>query len=235
MIIYWQWTIVKIYFSCVIYIIIFLCLGVTVAYCGPNAGTGVKGSKHDLNMFTLQGQDPQGRICVYCHVPHHAEKGTALAPPFLWAATANKSFAPYASTTFDAFIEDLTMGPTKICLSCHDGTIASDTHPNLRSDAFGGAGVGMSSDLSNDHPIGFDYLKIVQSKPDDYKSPDALWNNGNGTVTVASCLYQGKYVTCATCHDMHNIKNVADPENSYNYFIYSRQKDSSLCLSCHLK
>ncbi|QEM66811.1 hypothetical protein FO488_00630 [Geobacter sp. FeAm09] len=185
-------------------------------------------------MYSAQ-QDAQERICVYCHVPHHAEVGTTLTPPALWAGTQNKSFIPYVSPTFDAVIEDLVVGPTKICLSCHDGVIASDTHPNLKSDLFGGTGVGIGSNLGNDHPIGFNYLKIVQEKPNDYKPPNELWQDGNGTTTVASGLFEGKYVTCATCHDMHNTKNVSDANNSYNYFVYSRQKDSSLCRSCHRK
>ena len=48
-------------------------------------------------------------------------------------------------------------------------------------------------------------------------------------------MYEGRIMTCATCHDMHNVSNVADAENTYNYFIYSRQKGSSLCRTCHDK
>ena len=206
------------------------------AICGVNAGTGVAGSKHDLNM--LAPLDPSGKVCSYCHIPHHAEDGvgSTLAPPALMTAIASSAtFKPYNSITFDAAIDNVVMGPTIICLGCHDGVFASDTHPNLKSDLFGGAGVGINNDLSNDHPIGFNYQTIVNNKPNEYRSPDALWLDGNGNVTVRSVLYQGLYITCASCHDMHNSKNVSDANNSYNYFIYSRQKKSSLCFSCHIK
>jgi hypothetical protein len=210
-----------------------LLLKTPVAFCGLNAGTGVQGSKHDLNM--MAPLDPLGRVCIFCHIPHHAESGTALAPPVAWESVSTRTFIPYNSFTFDAAIGNVVIGPTLMCLSCHDGIVASDTHPNLKSDAFGGAGVGISDDLRNDHPIGFDYLTIVQNKPNEYRPPNALWLDGNGSVTVSSSLHQGRFITCATCHDMHNTKNVSDSSNNYNYFIYSRQNKSSLCFSCHIK
>jgi hypothetical protein len=224
---------------CRSYAILFLLVallsqGATTAFCGMNAGTGITGSKHDLNMFATMGTaDPQGRICFYCHVPHHAE-GDTLAPGALWDETKNKYFKPYQSQTFDSVIVDPLIGPTKICLSCHDGKIASDAHPGLKSDDFGKTGVGINADLSNDHPVGLDYQAVFTTNKG-YKTPDAKWQDGNGRVTIRSVLYDGKYLTCATCHDMHNGNNVADTNNTYNYFVYSRQSKSSLCLSCHDK
>lgn len=213
-------------------LIVFFLLNTTAAFCGLNAGTGLRGSKHDMS---IQSPDPQGRLCIFCHIPHHASDGTTLAPP-VWAGTMqNKYFIPYNSTTLDANIEDVVMGPTLMCLTCHDGVIAGDSHPNLRADNFGGAGVGIGNDLSNDHPIGFNYLTVIENNPYDFKLPETIWLDGIGGISVINSLYQGKYMTCASCHDMHNTKNVSDAINSYNYFVYSRQNNSSLCLSCHNK
>lgn len=214
--------------------VLWISWNVAIAHCGMHAGTGIIGSKHDLNAFNEGQKDPQGRICAYCHVPHHAE-GSVLAPGALWdAISADKTFKPYESATFDAAVPDNLIGATRICLSCHDGTIASDSHPSLRQDSFGGTGVGAQTDLSNDHPIGIDYVAVVEANSG-YKSPKALWLDGNGVVTVQSVLHEGRYITCATCHDMHNKHNVSDENFTYNYFVYSRQAKSSLCLSCHDK
>lgn len=196
-----------------------------------NAGTGIIGSKHDLNAFSHTTADEQERVCVYCHVPHDAQ-GSTLSPTALWVTQPNRTFTPYKSETFDANVPNNLVGPTIMCLSCHDGVIASDTHPNLLVDTYGGAGVGVNYDLSNDHPIGIDYLEIVARKSH-YKTPYAFWMDGDGLTTIKSVLYDGKYITCATCHDMHNKHNVSDPQNSYNYLVYSRQAKSSLCVSCH--
>jgi hypothetical protein len=209
------------------------CCGLcSTAHCGMWAGTGMPGSKHDLNMFT-QTPDPQGRVCIYCHIPHHAEGGTLFNTP-LWEAQAQaKYFLPYNTTTFDSTVTDPLIGPSRMCLTCHDGSIAADTHPNLYNDNYNGAGVGVGSNLSNDHPIGMDYYESMAKHPHDFNDPNERWLDG--IMTVSSGFYNARYVTCATCHDMHNQKNVADPANTYNYFIYSRQANSSLCRSCHNK
>ncbi|KAB0666653.1 hypothetical protein F6V25_04335 [Oryzomonas japonica] len=214
--------------------IVFCYLNATAAFCGWYAGTGVSGSKHDLNMFS-SSSDLQERVCIYCHVPHHAAGDTLASTPVWDEVKSGKVFTPYKSATFDATVVDPLVGPTRLCLSCHDGVVASDNHPNLRSDSYGGAGIAINGDLSNDHPVGFSYLEVVNNKPNAYRSPNALWLDGNGSVTVASCLYNNAIVTCVTCHDPHNKKNVSDPNNTYNYFVYSRQAHSSLCQSCHIK
>jgi hypothetical protein len=60
------------------------------------------------------------RICVFCHTPHNA---TPLSP--LWnKAIEPQAYAVYASPTLKAGPLPQPSGPTKLCLSCHDGTIA---------------------------------------------------------------------------------------------------------------
>ncbi|HBA88892.1 MAG TPA: cytochrome C [Geobacter sp.] len=119
---------------------------------------------------TLAGGDPeaqQERVCSYCHTPHHAiVDGSDYLP--LWSHTLTKTtFTPYKSGTLDAKIDAASMmeGPSKLCMSCHDGTIAVDTHYsftgtkmlNQDDSLFGTAGVGVNGGLNNDHPIGFVY------------------------------------------------------------------------------
>ena len=61
----------------------------------------------------------EDRICVFCHTPHNA---TPFSP--LW----NKELKPmvytlYESSTLSA-VPTQPSGPSRLCLSCHDGTIA---------------------------------------------------------------------------------------------------------------
>jgi len=79
-------------------------------------------TKHNLSVSgpgTVRASS-ETRICVFCHTPHNA---TPSSP--LW----NKDIQPqvytvYTSPTLRAGPLPQPTGPTKLCLSCHDGTIA---------------------------------------------------------------------------------------------------------------
>jgi hypothetical protein len=57
---------------------------------------------------------------------------------------------------------------------------------------------------------------------------------------ISDTLYGG-YMTCASCHEVHNLNNspndpsVSNPAYTPNYFVWAREKGSALCLSCHVK
>ena len=149
----------------------------TMAFAGTAPRTGVPGSIHDMTKYgALAGTDPeqqQGRVCAYCHTPHHAiTEGNDYLP--LWSHTVtNNTFTPYATATIDAAIDPTTMmeGPSKLCMSCHDGSVAVDTHyaftgsKTLTQDdtLFATPAVGQGGALNNDHPIGFVYDGIINT------------------------------------------------------------------------
>ena len=59
------------------------------------------------------------QVCVFCHTPHN---GSREAP--LWnRSSSGQTYAPYTSSTAQAHPGQPT-GNSKLCLSCHDGTIA---------------------------------------------------------------------------------------------------------------
>lgn len=61
----------------------------------------------------------EDRVCIFCHTPHGAR---ATAP--LWNRNdSTASYLPYDSPTLNADPGQPT-GSSKLCLSCHDGTIA---------------------------------------------------------------------------------------------------------------
>jgi cytochrome c553 len=251
-----------------------LALGAGAAYAAAGAGTGVLGSVHDMrNSATVGATDFDGnnRVCAFCHTPHHAQTNVNADDYYpLWSRQIDtNTFDPYRSATINAvdYAADIAIGPTRLCMSCHDGSIAPDQHygraggaQKLTDDSFGKAGVGFldavagtGNGLTNDHPVGFNYNDIAAGpaiNTDDTAGNTNVANKDNwirsatgGTlvykgnaanITVQSRLYQDQYMTCATCHDVHNRKNVSSGETA-NYLVLAPQSDSQLCLTCHIK
>ena len=242
----------------------------SVAFAGTGAGTGVPGSIHDMTKYGALGAgDPetqQGRVCAYCHTPHHAiTEGNDYLPLWSHKITTNGVFTPYQSATIDALIDPATLmeGPSKLCMSCHDGSVAVDTHyafvggktlQQLDTD-FATPMIAAGGAYNNDHPIGFiydgltdggvatgpttgDVIPAKTAGTDPYIRNKAATYIGNTNISIADRLYQngnGDYImTCATCHDVHNKKN-KDKAGVTNYLLLASNEGSSLCLSCHIK
>lgn len=78
----------------------------------------------------------ENEICVFCHTPHNADKTAALIDAPLWnhslstvAAYTVKTPGTYADATVGTVVMKTTPpslpdGTSRLCLSCHDGTIA---------------------------------------------------------------------------------------------------------------
>lgn len=244
----------------------------SAAFALTAPGGGVVGSIHDMNLYANVTQDTQGRVCAFCHTPHHAMTATdANANDYmpLWshAIPASTNYAAYDSATIDATINPASMmeGPSKLCMSCHDGSIAVDTHYSTTGkvlltalDGYGQAGIVQTATLSNDHPIGFIFdatdggvaagptegdpaaTLATQTGQDKWiRSKDALYLGNSAGVKIKDRLYVGTtygkpIMTCATCHDVHNKKNV-DAAGATNYLLMSPNTNSQICLTCHIK
>ena len=244
------------------------------------AGNGVVGSVHDMNSVGDGiAPDAQGRVCAFCHTPHHAID--ASDPNYgdympLWSHTlTSQAYTQYGadSYTYDAAKAgaiDPLVGPTRLCMSCHDGSIAPDQHYGATSasnkkfsgNEFTGAdlqiGIGANGALNRTHPIGFKLADAVAadlagSNPapgaagfnPGVAAGTAIYKGNPVAKTIGSQLYNG-YMTCATCHDVHNKDNAtnvvggginADHTDTVgrNYLVFSPQSGSQLCLSCHNK
>ena len=80
----------------------------------PEVFAVVAGTAHDLS----PSQDGS-MACQYCHTPH-----MALADTPLWNhKLSDRVYEIYWSSSLDAKVGQPT-GSSKLCLSCHDGTIA---------------------------------------------------------------------------------------------------------------
>ncbi|HDO34495.1 MAG TPA: hypothetical protein ENH08_05185, partial [Chromatiales bacterium] len=84
---------------------------------------------HTVHNLSITGPGPvtatsESRICVFCHTPHAAEKIPA-AP--LWnRKLSGATYVPYSSGSMKAVVGQ-PGGSSRLCLSCHDGTLALGT------------------------------------------------------------------------------------------------------------
>jgi predicted CXXCH cytochrome family protein len=156
-------------------------------------------------------------ICVFCHTPHNS---SPAAP--LWNQTmSGATYIPYTSTTMVA-TAGVPSGSSKLCMSCHDGTVAIGSTINrgqiVMQGLTGGKLTGPSSlgtSLSDDHPISFVPVTgtpIVNPGP---ASPVKLDLNGQ--------------IQCRTCHDPHQM----DIDPIAKKFLVASNSSSALCITCH--
>jgi predicted CXXCH cytochrome family protein len=179
-------------------------------------------SKHNLSASgpgaVKAAAEPE--ICIFCHTPHNS---TPEAP--LWNRNSSgATYQTYKSTTAKALVGQPT-GASKLCLSCHDGTIALGmTRSRSAPIAFQGGSANMPSgrsrlgtDLADDHPISFTYDSALASANGQLKNPS--------TLLGAVRLDQNSQLQCTSCHDPHDNRN--------GQFLTQANTGSSLCLACH--
>jgi hypothetical protein len=179
----------------------------------------VRGTAHNLSSTspnpTRAATGQTNEVCVFCHTPHGATQqdqgGTALRAP-LWnrRVPAGSTYTPYTSNTLDAasITDGLNAQPggsSKLCLSCHDGTLAIgnvnvlngtqpvsismiNTGPNGTMPPGQGANTGftrnLGTDLTNDHPISLTYNAAVAARDGELRPVDSQqrWPAGTGSV-----------------------------------------------------
>jgi predicted CXXCH cytochrome family protein len=157
------------------------------------------------------------QVCVFCHAPHNAQP---QAP--LWnRLDSGQTYIQYSSSTLNA-LPGQPEGSSRLCLACHDGTIALEQMANLPAQAKGKGSTArlqgrsdLGTDLADDHPISFVYDASLQVKSGELAHPSS----------VPLPLEEGM-VRCGTCHDPHD--STLDP------FLRLTSADGQLCTSCHV-
>jgi hypothetical protein len=108
---------------------------------GVVATASVIDSKHNLSSSGPGSvkATSETQICVFCHTPHGGDQ-TAGAP--LWSRPTNSiTYTPYLTSTMDASQPPGQPGASsKVCLSCHDGTLAIGLVVNLNGNPKGQGG-----------------------------------------------------------------------------------------------
>jgi len=192
------------------------------------AGT-IAGSKHDFTSATWSG----GRICVACHTPHNSDTSVSVAP--LWNhKNSTATYALYTSTTLKAVIGQ-PGGLSKLCLSCHDGTVAVDSFGGATGTTFITGKPNLGTALNNDHPIGFTYnttLATANGSLFDPSSKSVTIGTGtqSKTGTIAATILYGGQMECSSCHDVHNTFTVGT-----SGLLKVSAASSLICMACHNK
>ena len=204
----------------------------------------ITGSEHD---FSSQGWSG-GEICKPCHTPHFANPDLDFR---LWnhaLTTATYELHGGTGTAADDF--DLV---SRLCLSCHDGTVALDAFGGMAGSATfipasanlsrGDAGV---NDLTDDHPVGnSEGIYYAYTDPDAPSFWMGAFNDVNSPTgsrpsvgPTGASLPLKKWddgagtirnvVSCASCHEVHN-------RGGYDHLTRISNASSAMCLTCHIK
>ncbi len=182
------------------------------------AQSNVINTKHNLSISgpgTVKALT-ETRVCVFCHTPHN---GSPDSP--LW----NKELQPqqydvYASSSLKAGTLPQPSGPTKLCLSCHDGTIALGAVVNPSGGISmagntipGGSLSNFGLNLTSHHPVSFSYASSLPNSELVATPPSNLTFGGADEIH------------CTTCHEPHT--------DTYGKFLAMDNRFSALCTSCH--
>lgn len=228
------------------------------------AGADIVGSSHDFTdsikgregnsgagTATSEAWNARNEICRTCHVPHDHTRATQR---YLNGLQWNHAVSVATYTMYDnAWSSSLTGvqsaqpdGTSKLCLGCHDGTVAIDTFDKYAGgaiwfdDSAGGYEVdyevpgflnGANLDLRGTHPISIQFP--AGEIGTQFKDPAVqTWIGGR---TVGSTLDANK-VQCSTCHDVHST-DVAPSSHILRQAQTVAQGGvpSGMCLTCHIK
>ncbi len=206
-------------------------VGISSMAMAVGNGNGLLNSPHD---FSGRSWNTSGEICVVCHTPHNAK---STVEGLIWNHEMSQAtytmYDEQVSASLDGTVDDQPTGIAKLCLSCHDGTVAID--------AFGMAGTstefvpgfaeipaqsdGTNEDLRSTHPISIVY--------DDFA--DLQLNVATDTLMgtsgfISDVLDVGGKVQCSSCHDVHDRESVAGTA-----LLRVDNTDSALCRTCHFK
>ena len=187
-----------------------------------SAVAGIQGTPHDLSGKGWGTTE----LCKYCHTPHLAQN-VAGAPLWNHQSTA-QTYTLYSSATFKG--SSTQPGPqSKLCLSCHDGTVANDSFANggvLQNGTHFMTStnlVGANGSLTSDHPISFLYNGALATADGHLATPvSANYVDAANQIPLYSVNME-----CASCHAVH--------DNTYGKFLRTANTGSALCLTCHQK
>ena len=215
-------------------------VAVLLIVCGKIGAqqSGILGTKHNLSATGAGAVKAvaETEVCVFCHTPHNAN----LASTPLWNRDfSSANYTPYDSASLQSAVGQPN-GYSKLCLSCHDGTIAIGAVRNIRGESatiqVGGTGPGgvmpagstlIGTSLLNDHPVSFVFNPAVSSADGELVDPT--------TLTGLIKLYPGTNpavrdsVQCTSCHDPHTVVNPKFLRKN------PMGQSDNLCLTCHQK
>jgi predicted CXXCH cytochrome family protein len=165
---------------------------------------GFAGGPHD---FSAAGSQPHV-LCVSCHVPS--------APPTSQPALDEPADETQPLRPYQAIGVELNSA-SLMCVSCHDGVIASDVYTSAHATTFASQlGVSLAGPgRLGGHPIGVRY----PTADPEYHPLAAV------RADRRIKLPEGR-IQCTTCHDPHNTEG-------HPHMLVTSNERSRLCLACH--
>ena len=163
--------------------------------------------------------ESEQQVCIFCHAPHN----TGGMRPLWNREFSQANYTIYQSSTLHAQPGQPT-GSSKLCLSCHDGTIAlgsvlsrPDRIRMIGGDFMPAGLTNLGTDLSDDHPISFEYTTGLAMADGQLASPL--------TLPPQIRLDNTGQLQCTSCHDAH--------KNVHGSFLVMSNSFGLLCTTCH--
>lgn len=240
----------KLYSAICVLVPVLVFLLVSVAHA-----VGILTTKHNLS---ASGPGPvravsETQVCVFCHTPHRSTRTP------LWNHNlSSASYVLISSPTMKTVPENPPDGDSRLCLSCHDGTVAIGSVVNLGGVATtismqGGGSLtpgGMLSstasgyigtDLSGHHPVSIEVdNSLINDKGIQCDNSEVSFRLCYPHLPVklrpTANLYGGGPhtnlgVQCTSCHDAHD-----DPIPGTTKFLRegTPSDTTDLCIKCHI-
>jgi predicted CXXCH cytochrome family protein len=200
-------------------------------------GQTIVGSAHDFSSAAWNNASPistnlQGQICLPCHAPHNTNDTTAGLNAPLWNhKLSTASYTLYSGYKFDgASSIGQPDGSSKLCLSCHDGTVALASFRSYTGTTFMSGSSLLGTDLSNDHPISFTYDAALATTDGALYDPTSQLSGLAGGGTIDHDMLESHKIQCKSCHDPHNGGG-----SGVTHLLIKSNTSSALCLTCHKK
>jgi predicted CXXCH cytochrome family protein len=192
----------------------------------PADKTEVLSSKHNLSVTGSPIRSNEPDACIFCHTPHTSMVNVT---PLWNHALSTQVYSTYASSTYDSGPGTPSAGSSKMCLSCHDGTVALGLTVSKGLIATAGvmrAGAVLGTNLSNDHPAGMQ--PGGAARVDDGQLAVSLFQNPPVSRDPAIKLPGGR-IECTTCHEPHRQSIDAVAQR----FLARPNNGGAMCLACH--
>lgn len=225
-------------------------------------GSGIGGTAHDFSANSSNTMTVG--MCTFCHTPHRAAQTRLLwnhtlsANTFSWDVTTTTGGTPFPTIT------PAWQGPSKFCLSCHDGSVAiGDVAWFRAASRTGGRAINSTThdgdiyqiasttgSMARNHPVAhpFPFSNTASTYNGVTTGGPALqsgWHADptasgirlfvqNGSNVAAGTAVGATGIECSSCHDPHNGASVEDV-----YFLRGSidgdASDHYICTKCHDK
>ena len=216
---------------------------------------GIRETKHNLSAsFCRDGGKysvtaaSECQICIFCHTPHNSNPARPLWNHEISAVT---NYIPYFSNTLQSYSSPAGAptvdGTSKLCLSCHDGTVAIGSVASRFDDIVMSSSpcldaTGRLADTADPECTGFIGTDLSGGHPISIIFDDNLTSQRNSHIPKLSNLvfpstihdpdvrlsptHGGMGVQCSSCHDPHGTKAEWPP-------FWRKESHDAVCLVCH--